>query len=153
MKKESHHVDAFREGEGPGVLGRLLDIVERQGHAAGATAINARSQMVDGDPSTGRLADFMSTEMLPRVFDRNFLRGESQELRDFLQLLHAETDDNSGIFGVRVAMRRLRRLLSSICHLLLIFIYLCSSPISILARHGGLKTSSMCGIRQTNLFL
>ena len=33
------------------------------------------------------------------VFDRNFLRGESEELREFLQSIHAETEDNSGIFG------------------------------------------------------
>jgi uncharacterized protein (DUF1501 family) len=100
MKKESLHVDAFREGAGPGVLGRLLDVVERQGHSVGATAINARSPMVDGAPSTGRLADVMSTEILPRVFDRNFLRpGESQDLRPYLEEIHAESLDNSGVFG------------------------------------------------------
>lgn len=100
MKKESHHVDAFREGLGKGVLGRLLDVVERQGHAVGATVVNSRSQMLDGDPATGRLVDSVNTENLPRVFDRNFLRaGESQELREYLQSIHSDTTDNSGVFG------------------------------------------------------
>lgn len=55
-------VDAFREGAGPGVLGRMLDILEGQGHAVGATAVNSRAPMIDGSPTTGRLADLMSTE-------------------------------------------------------------------------------------------
>lgn len=99
MKKESHFVDAFREGSGPGVLGRLLDVIERQGHAVGGTAVNSRTQMVDGDPATGRFADVMSTEALPRVFDRNHLRGDSEDLRGFLESIHGETSDNSGLFG------------------------------------------------------
>ncbi len=99
MRRESQFVDAFREGEGPGVLGRMLDILERQGHAVSATAINGRSLMIDGSPTTGRKADVMSTDGSPRIVDRNFLKGDSQQLRGFLQSLHAETDDNSGIFG------------------------------------------------------
>ena len=70
MKLESHVVDAFREGEGPGVLGRMLDILERHGHAVGATAVNSRPSIVDGSPTTGRLADVISTEGISRVFDR-----------------------------------------------------------------------------------
>ena len=70
MKLESHVVDAFREGEGPGVLGRMLDILERHGHAVGATAVNSRVQIIDGSPATGRLADAMSTEGVVKVFDR-----------------------------------------------------------------------------------
>ena len=99
MKKESHFVDAFREGAGPGVLGRLLDVIERQGHAAGGTVIDSRSQMIDGDPSTGRLSDVMSTEILPRVFERNHLKDEKQDLREFLKSIHGETEDNSGVFA------------------------------------------------------
>jgi hypothetical protein len=99
MKAESHHVDAFREGDGPGVLGRMLDILEGHGHAVAATALNERATMIDGSPKTGRLADIMSTEGLPRIRDRSFLRGDSQQLRIFLESLHADTADNSGVFG------------------------------------------------------
>ncbi len=70
MKFESHAVDAFREGDGPGVLGRMLDILERRGHAVGATAVNARVQIIDGSPSTGRLPDVTSTDGVLKVFDR-----------------------------------------------------------------------------------
>ena len=99
MRAESHVVDAFREGDGPGVLGRMLDILERQGHAVGATAINSRVDIIDGSPKTGRLADVMSTEGIPRIHDRTFLKGDSQQLRSYLKSLHAGTDDNSGIFS------------------------------------------------------
>ncbi len=99
MRAESHHVDAFREGDGPGVLGRMLDILEGHGHAVSATAMNERATMIDGSPKTGRLADVMSTDELPRIRDQSFLRGDSQELREFLSSLHAETTDNSGVFG------------------------------------------------------
>ena len=99
MRAESHAVDAFREGDGPGVLGRMLDILERQGHAVGATAINSRVEIIDGSPKTGRLADVMSTEGIPRLHDRSFLKGDSQQLRNYLKSLHSGTDDNSGVFG------------------------------------------------------
>ena len=99
MKKEAHHVDAFREGAGPGVLGRMLDVLEGYGFAVGATTLNSRSNMVDGDPSTGRLSDSLSTSGVPKVFERRFLRKENQKLRDFLKSLHSETGDNSGFFG------------------------------------------------------
>ena len=70
MKLESHVVDAFREGEGPGVLGRMLDILEGHGHAVGATAVNSRATIIDGSPTTGRLPDVISTKGVLRVFDR-----------------------------------------------------------------------------------
>lgn len=70
MKLESHVVDAFREGKGPGVLGRMLDILEEHGHAVAATTVNSRAQIVDGSPTTGRLADAMSTEGVLKLFER-----------------------------------------------------------------------------------
>ncbi|MFM7257017.1 MAG: hypothetical protein ACKO1E_00300, partial [Acidimicrobiaceae bacterium] len=51
------------EGDGPGVLGRMLDILEGHGHAVGASAINARVNMIDGSPKTGRLASISSKQL------------------------------------------------------------------------------------------
>jgi len=100
MRHESHVVDAFREGVGPGVLGRMLDILEGYGHAVGATSVNSRATIIDGSPTTGRLADIMPTDGMQRVHDRNFLKGEeNRQLQVFLEAIHAETDDNSGLFG------------------------------------------------------
>ena len=50
-------------------------------------------------PTTGRLADVMSPSGVPRVFEREFLKGDQQELRVFLESLHSETGDNSGAFA------------------------------------------------------
>ena len=55
------------------VLGRMLDIVEKQGDAVGATSIDARAAILDGNPITGRLADVMSVHGLPKMYDRTFL--------------------------------------------------------------------------------
>ena len=74
-------VDAFREGDGPGVLGRMLDILEVQGHAVGATAVNARVSMIDGSPKTGRLADVFPTEGLLKIRDRKFLGRNKRQRR------------------------------------------------------------------------
>lgn len=100
MKHESFVVDAFREGAGPGVLGRMLDLMERHGNSVGATAIDARAAILDGSPATGRLADTMSIHGLPRMFDKNFLRGQdNQQMREFLEEIHADTSELSGVFG------------------------------------------------------
>ena len=77
----------------------MIDVLEGHGHAVGTTAINTRVPMLDGSPKTGRLADVMSTEGIPRIHDRSFLKGDLLQLRDYLKSLHAGTDDNSGVFG------------------------------------------------------
>lgn len=100
MKREAQYVDAFKEGAGPGVLGRMCDVLERQGHAVSAISVNYQAPMVDGDPSTGRYADAMSTEGLPKIFERQFLNGRTgQELRLFLEQLNGATSDNSGVMS------------------------------------------------------
>ena len=101
MKKEAQFVDAFREGAGPGVLGRMCDIFEDYGHAVSATSVNVQAPMVDGDPSKGRYADAMSTEGLPKMFDRQFLNGRTGiEFRHFLEELHSETTgQTSGVMS------------------------------------------------------
>ena len=77
----------------------MLDILERDGEAVAATAINIRSAMLDGNPKTGRLADIISADGLHKVYDKNWLSGQSEELRERLESLHAQTDDHSGLFG------------------------------------------------------
>jgi hypothetical protein len=99
MKKESHEVDAFKEGEGPGVLGRMLDVLERNGEAVGATAVNSRSVMIDGSPKTGRLADVLNTESIARIYEPNWLNDKSQDFREYLELLNSKTSENSGMFA------------------------------------------------------
>ncbi len=99
MKAEAHRVDAFKEGDGPGVLGRMLDVVEDYGLAVSAISVNSHSTMIDGSPSTGRLSTAMDTSGVPRVYHREFLKGNQQELRLFLEKLHSETQENSGAFS------------------------------------------------------
>lgn len=77
----------------------MLDVLERNGEAVGATAVNTRAAMIDGSPKTGRLPDIISADGLHKIYDNNWLSGKSQELRGHLETLHSQTDENSGIFG------------------------------------------------------
>ena len=76
----------------------MLDILERYGEAVSATAVNTRAAMIDGSPKTGRLADIISANGLHKIYDNNWLSGKSQLLREVLESLHSETDENSGFF-------------------------------------------------------
>ena len=51
MRAESHTVDAFREGDGPGVLGRMLDILERQGYGNSLSVDLEAEQSSELDPA------------------------------------------------------------------------------------------------------
>ena len=76
----------------------MLDILEGYGEAVSATAVNFRASMLDGSPKTGRLADIISAKGLHKIYDNNWLSGKSQQLREVLESLHSETDENSGFF-------------------------------------------------------
>ena len=77
----------------------MLDILERDGEAVAATAINIRSAMLDGNPKTGRLADIVSIDGMHKIHDNHWLSEDSQRLRDHLDVIYAQTDDHSGLFG------------------------------------------------------
>ena len=77
----------------------MLDVLERNGEAVSATAINVRAAMIDGSPKTGRQPDIIYSNGFHKIYDNNWLSGKSQELRGLLESLHGKTDDNSGVFG------------------------------------------------------
>ena len=77
----------------------MLDVLERNGEAVSAIAVNTRAAMIDGSPKTGRIADVISADGLHKIYEKNWLSGQSQRLRGHLESLHSLTDDTSGIFG------------------------------------------------------
>jgi hypothetical protein len=101
MKRESHRVDAFLEASGPGVLGRMLDILQVKGHVVAATSMDRKTQMIDGNPSVGRLADVVASSGPETLYEREFMnwRDGTDELRPYLEELHSETVENAGMFG------------------------------------------------------
>ena len=48
MKAEEHRVDAFKEGDGPGVLGRMLDVLQTYDFAVSSTSVNSNAMMMNG---------------------------------------------------------------------------------------------------------
>lgn len=101
MKRESHRVDAFLEASGPGVLGRMLDILQDDGYVVAATSMDRKAQMIDGDPKTGRLADVVSSSGPRTIYEREFMnwRDGTDQLRPYLEEVHSETVENAGMFG------------------------------------------------------
>jgi hypothetical protein len=77
----------------------MLDILERYGEAVSATAVDTRAAIIDGNPKTGRLADIISADSLSKIYENEWLSEESQRLREHLESLYAQTEDNSGVFG------------------------------------------------------
>ena len=53
----------------------MLDVLERNGEAVSAIAVNTRAAMIDGSPKTGRLADIISADGLHKIYDNNWLSG------------------------------------------------------------------------------
>ena len=101
MKRESHRVDAFLEANGPGVLGRMLDILQDNGNVVAATSMDRKTQMIDGDPRTGRLADVVASSGPRTLYEREFMnwREGTDLLRPYLEQVHSETVENAGVFG------------------------------------------------------
>ncbi len=77
----------------------MLDVLERNGDAVSATAVNSRAAMIDGSPKTGRLADILSTENIARIYETNWLNDKSQDLREYLESLNGRTSEVSGLFS------------------------------------------------------
>lgn len=48
MRAEQHKVDAFKEGDGTGVLGRMLDVLQGYGLAVSSTSVNTNAMMLGG---------------------------------------------------------------------------------------------------------
>ena len=48
MRAEHHRVDAFKEGDGQGVLGRMMDVLQGYGLSVSSTSVNSNAMMVDG---------------------------------------------------------------------------------------------------------
>ena len=101
MKRESHRVDAFLEANGPGVLGRMLDVLQGDGYVVAATSMDRKTQMIDGDPKTGRISDVVSSSGPRTLYEREFMnwRERVDILRPYLEEVHSETKENVGMFG------------------------------------------------------
>jgi hypothetical protein len=53
MEKEAYLVDPFREKPGTGVIGRMLDVLQRYNHSVSGIGINDGSEILDGDNDAG----------------------------------------------------------------------------------------------------
>ena len=99
MATEAQRVDAYSEASGTGALGRMMDVLHSDGLAVYSSSVARKTVMLEGDPSTGRLPDVMSPHGPSKFLDRNFLLAGNQQLRGYLESLHGETHDNSGLFA------------------------------------------------------
>ena len=72
MANEMQQVDAFNEASGTGVLGRMLDVLQKQGLSVASTSLTTRSIMTEGNPSTRRQTDIMPGTGPSKLYERDF---------------------------------------------------------------------------------
>ena len=102
MKEEAAFVDAFRDNVGTGVLGRMQDILQQQGHAVSAISIDELGGILNGNANFGRPVDVIPrwgvTEFYNRVGSPSDSLSDSTLMNDFIQL-NSAVETNSGKYA------------------------------------------------------
>jgi len=100
MVRESNLVDAFREKPKTGILGRLLDVLEKKNYTVGAIGIDKENEALHGDPIVSRPIDILSQrgseEFYPRILTNEI---DKNEMIDYINSLNSKTELNSGLFA------------------------------------------------------
>ena len=102
MKEEAAFVDAFRDNVGTGVLGRMQDILQQQGHAVSAISIDELGVILNGNANFGRPVDVIPrwgvTEFYNRIGSPSDSLPDSTLMNDFIQL-NSAVEPNSGKYA------------------------------------------------------
>ena len=102
MQEEAAFVDAFRDNVGTGVLGRMQDILQQQGHAVSAISIDELGGILNGNANFGRPVDVIPrwgvTEFYNRVGSPSDSLSDSTLMNDFIQL-NSAVETNSGKYA------------------------------------------------------
>jgi len=104
MERSAELVDVFQDGGfSTGVVGRMLDILGRDGYSVTANGISTKGVLLEGNPSTGRTIDVISSGGVNTLTRRTFQAGSSandlNSVQDDLKFLNEETTSDSGLFG------------------------------------------------------
>eukprot|EP00550_Attheya_septentrionalis_P002628 CAMPEP_0198287972 /NCGR_PEP_ID=MMETSP1449-20131203/6625_1 /TAXON_ID=420275 /ORGANISM="Attheya septentrionalis, Strain CCMP2084" /LENGTH=988 /DNA_ID=CAMNT_0043986049 /DNA_START=140 /DNA_END=3106 /DNA_ORIENTATION=- len=101
MEKEAYLVDPFREKPGTGVIGRMLDVLQRYNHSVSGIGINDGSEILDGDNDAGT----SHTEVIGSGGVDQFYRASVSDvlsadtMKGYFDSINGATALNSGLFA------------------------------------------------------
>ncbi len=91
MQRETKRIDPYESSSGTGVLGRMTDVLKRDGHNVGSFSVDRFSVALVGKPGESGA---------PMIVDRHGIgQVHLDEAMDNLSKLHNKTQSDSGIFA------------------------------------------------------
>lgn len=92
MQREAKRVDPFGLNSGTGVLGRMTDILSRQGHNVGSFSVDRFSVALVGQPGATAAPMIVNRDGVPAVY-------LEKKTRDIIKQIHNSSHPESGFFG------------------------------------------------------
>jgi len=100
MMFEAAWVDAFKEKQGTGILGRMLDILQDKNYSTSSYGIDVGSLILNGDLELSRPVQVVpNTGLLPFYPKSPSSSLGTAAMRSHFRSLNGGTDPNSGLFG------------------------------------------------------
>ena len=91
MQRETKRIDPYETSSGTGVLGRMADVLIREGHNVGSFSVDGFSVALAGEPGESGS---------PMIVNRNgFPAVHLDDIKATLPYLHNNTQPNSGYFA------------------------------------------------------
>jgi uncharacterized protein (DUF1501 family) len=99
LEKEAYHLDPFKDKQGTGLLGRLLDVFENKGYTVGPNSINSETPMLGGDPQKGRKIDVVPDTGIPIVTRQHLLghQNTADQIKPLIMELNSESAPENGV--------------------------------------------------------
>mmetsp|Transcript_57144 Transcript_57144/g.170333 ORF Transcript_57144/g.170333 Transcript_57144/m.170333 type:complete len:153 (+) Transcript_57144:129-587(+) len=77
----------------------MLDVLQGKNMTVSPNAINSPSLILTGDPSTGRGVSVLPPGGPDRMFNRDYLNGDKQDIKPYLESINAKMSADSGVFA------------------------------------------------------
>lgn len=91
MQRETKRVDPYEISSGTGVLGRMTDVLSREGHNTGSFSVDRFSVALVGKPGISDAPMIVDRRGVPQVY--------LDDTKDALSRLHNITDTNRGVLA------------------------------------------------------
>ena len=100
METELYRIDAFKQQTGTGILGRMLDKLEKRNFGITPIGVGQTSIALAGDPSTPRPVDVIPGGGLVDLYPRHLSSAIGRSyVKDKMRMLNADGALNNGLFS------------------------------------------------------
>ncbi len=91
MQRETKRIDPYDTSSGTGVLGRMADVLNENGHNVGSFSVDRFSVALVGKPGSSAVPIIVDRNGIPQVY--------LDDTKDIIPNLHNSSDAQSGIFA------------------------------------------------------